>query len=138
MFSRMMSIAACMFGAIAVLLIIGAANADELPEGIKVNLIAEYASQVPTLEKVRLVKVVMQPGAAFNDIVVKNEEYCRLSQGRLTRTNHTLGVTNVLGVGAFWAPRKGDRHTVTNTGEDVAIMWVYQIIEKDAGEGDKM
>ena len=138
MFSRMISIAASMLGAIAVLLIIGVANAEELPEGIKVKLIAEYASRVPTLEKVRLVKVVMQPDAAFDNIVIKNEEYCQLLQGQLTRTNHTLGVTNVLSVGAFWAPPKGDRHTVTNTGEDVAIMWVYQLVEKDAGEGDKM
>lgn len=138
MFSRIISIAASMLGAIAVLLIIGVANADELPEGIKIKLIAEYASRVPTLEKVRLVKVVMQPGAAFDDIVITNEEYCRLSQGQLTRTNHTLGVTNVLSAGAFWAPPKGDRHTVTNTGEDVVIMWVYQLVEKGEGKGEKM
>ena len=124
--------------AVAVFLTIGIANAEELPEGIKVNIVAEYASRLPTLEKVRYVKVVLQPGASFDNIIVVHEEYCRLSQGQLTHTNHETKATNVYTVGSAWAPPKGDRVTVTNTGDDVAIMWVYQLIEKGAEKGDKM
>jgi len=138
MFLRITSIAARILGAIAVLIAINTANAEELPDGVKVNLIAEYLSRVPTIEKVRYVKVVFQPGAKFDKVVVKHEEYCRLSQGQLTHTNHETGITDVFTVGSLWSPPKGDHHTVTNTGDDIAIMWVYQLIEKGATRGGKM
>ena len=137
MYAGIISLTA-IFSAFAGFLTIGIANAEELPEGIKVNIVPEYASRLPTLEKMRYVKVVLQPGAAFDNILIVHEEYCRLSQGQLTHTNHTTGITTVFSVGSLWAPPKGDRHTVTNTGQDVAIMWVYQLIEKGAEKGDKM
>ena len=49
--------------------------------------------------------------------------------------NHTNGVTDVFSTGSRWAPPKGDVHTVTNSGSDVAQMWVYQLIEKGEGDG---
>ena len=113
------------------------ALSDELPEGIKVSVLAEYKSRVPNMEKVRLVRVQMEPGASFDNVEIKNEEYCELKQGTLTHTNHNTGVTNVFTVGARWAPPKGDRHTVTSTGDEVADMWVYQLIEKGE-DGGKM
>jgi hypothetical protein len=116
------------------LLVTNHAFAEGLPEGITVKPIAEYASRIPALEKVRLVKVVMKPGAKFDNILIKNEEYCRLSQGTLTRTIHTTGITQVITVGAMWAPPKGDRHTVTSIGDVDAHMWVYQLIEKGSSE----
>lgn len=113
------------------------ALSEELPEGIKVNVIAEYKSRVPNIETVRLVRVLMEPGSAFENVEIKNEEYCELKQGTLTHTNHATGATNVFTAGARWAPPKGDRHTVTSTGDEVAEMWVYQLIEKGE-EGGKM
>lgn len=112
------------------------ARAQGAPEGITVSVIAEYASRLPALEKVRLVRVVMEPGSKFDNIEIKSEEYCELKAGTLTHTNHTTGITDVFTTGARWAPPKGDRHTVTNTGDVDADMWVYQLIEKGAGEGD--
>ncbi len=136
MFARATGIAARTLGAVAILLAINTAIAEGLPEGVTVNVIAEYPSQVPTLETVRLIKVTMQPGSKFDNVLIEHEEYCRLEQGQLTRIIHDFGTTNVLSAGAFWAPEKGHRHTVVSTGEVAAIMWVYQMIEK--GEGGKM
>lgn len=126
--------AARLLFAVSLLIVTNHAYGEELPEGITVTLIAEYASRIPALEKVRLVKVVMKPGAAFTNIVIANEEYCRLSQGQLTRTNHTTGITQVITAGSMWAPPKGDRHTVISTGDVDAVMWVHQLIEKGAAE----
>lgn len=134
MLSKCRNLAARLLFAISLLIAANHAYAEELPEGISVQVIAEYVSRIPALEKVRYVKVVMKPGAAFTNIVIANEEYCRLSQGRLTRTNHTTGITQVITVGSMWAPPKGDYHTVTSTGDVDAIMWVYQLIEKGAAE----
>ena len=111
------------------------ALSEELPEGIKVSVLAEYKSRIPALDIVRLVRVLMEPGASFDNVEIKNEEYCELKQGTLTHTNHATGITNVFTVGARWAPPKGDRHTVKNNGDEVADMWVYQIIEKGEEAG---
>ncbi len=70
--------------------------------------------------------------------MVVHEEYCRLSQGQLTHTNHGTGITDVFTTGSLWAPPKGVRHTVTNTGEVDAVMWVYQLIEPGSDKEKKM
>jgi hypothetical protein len=137
MLARLIHLVSALSIATAVLFVVPDAHSEELPEGIKVTVIAEYKSRIPALDRVRLVRVQIQPGSAFDNVVVKNEEYCELKKGSLTHTNHTTGVTDVFTVGAKWAPPKGDRHTVTNNGDEVADMWVYQLIEKGQ-EADKM
>ena len=138
MLSRLTSIATSVLVAVAILFAFSSANADEHTEGFKATVIAEYSSRLPTLEMVRYAKVVFEPGGKMDNIEIVHEEYCRLSQGQLTHTNHTTKITDVFTVGALWAPPKGDRHTVTNTGDGVAIMWVYQLIEKGSDKDKKM
>jgi hypothetical protein len=137
MLLRLTHIIAAILVATPLLLVVHDVRADELPEGIKVTVVAEYRSRVSNLETVRLVQVLMEPEAEFDNVLVKNEEYCELKKGRLSHTNHTTGITDVFTKGARWAPPKGDHHTVTNTGDEVADMWVYQLIEKGQEE-DKM
>ena len=135
MWSKLWRILSAAVIAVPLCLAGAAAPAEEAPEGVTVTVIAEYESRVPTIEKVRLVRVRIEPGAGFDNILVKNEEYCELEAGTLTHTNHESGVTDVLTKGARWSPPKGDRHTVINTGDVVADMWVYQLIEEDSEAG---
>lgn len=135
---RIFATATPFFIALSLMVNAGQARSEGLPEGITATVIAEYPSKVPTVKKVRLVKVVMQPGALFDNIEVKSEEYCELKRGALTHVSHDTGVVDLYTAGARWAPPKGSYHTVTNTGDDVAEMWVYQLIVKDAADGDKM
>ena len=81
------------------LFVVPDARSGELPEGIKVTVIAEYESRVSNLDKVRLVRVLMEPGAVFDKVEIKNEEYCELRKGTLTHTNHETGITNVFTAG---------------------------------------
>ena len=136
MLSRLTSIGTSFLAAVAIMFALSTANADETSEGFEPIVIAEYSSKLPNLEMVRYVKVVFQPGGKMDNIEIVHEEYCRLSQGQLTHTNHTTSITDVFTVGALWSPPKGHRHTVTNTGDGVAIMWVYQLIEKGAKKGE--
>lgn len=138
MLARVMDFRAILLVAIPILVTASDAYPVELPDGVTATVIAEFPSEVPFLEKVRLVKVVLQPGAVLDNILVENEEYCRLEQGQLTRTNHNTGITQVFTIGSLWTSSKSTRHTVTNTGDIDAIMWVYQLIEKGAAEGKKM
>ena len=137
MFARPIHFMTVLLIAALFLFVVPDASSEELPEGVKVTVIAEYISRVSILDKVRLVRVQMEPGAVFDKVEVKSEEYCELRKGTLTHTNHDTGITDVFTAGARWAPPKGDRHTVINTGDEVAEMWVYQLIEKGQ-EGDKM
>ncbi len=138
MLARVVDLTAILLVAIPVLITASVAYPGELPDGVTVTTIAEFPSKVPALEKVRLVKAVLQPGAILDNILVPNDEYCRLEQGQLTRTDHSTGVTTVLTVGSLWLALKSTRHTVTNTGDVDSIMWVHQLIEKGAAEGKKM
>ena len=137
MLARPIHLMTALLIAAPLLFVVPDARSVELPEGIKVTVIAEYQSRVSNLEKVRLVRVLMEPGAVFDNVEIKNEEYCELRKGTLTHINHATGITDVFTTGARWAPPKNDRHTVINTGDEVAEMWVYQLIEKGQ-EGDKM
>ncbi len=138
MLPRLTIHAAALFVAIAVLVSGGYANADKLPEGISATVIAEYPSKIPAIEKVRLVKILIKPGAKFDNIEVKSEEYCELKKGQLTHVSHDTGVVDLYTVGSRWSPPKGSYHTVTNTGNVDAEMWVYQLVERGAKDADKM
>ena len=80
MFGTPHRLSAVLFFSLSLLFVFPYADADELPEGINVTVIAEYKSRVPTLDKVRLVRVLLEPGASFDNIVIKNEEYCVLKK----------------------------------------------------------
>lgn len=138
MLARILERLSFLLVAFFVLLVASDAYSAGLPDGIKVTVIAEYPSRLPDVEKMRLVKVVLQPGAVLENIVVENDEYCRLEQGQLTRINHDTGATDVYTTGSLWAPQKGEHHTVTNTGDLDAIMWAYQLLAKGESEGTKM
>ena len=69
MSSRLTGLAARLLVAIPILITASNAYPGELPEGVTVSVIAEYATTLPRLEKVRLLKVVYQPGAALEDEV---------------------------------------------------------------------
>lgn len=42
--------------------------AQDLPEGIKVDLVAEYPSTAPGIEKIQLMKFTFQPGAIIKNM----------------------------------------------------------------------
>ena len=77
----------------------------ELPEGMEVTVIAEYPSDVPGLEKVRLLKIVLHPGTGWTKIKQEREEYCTLTKGTISTTDFTLNTTNVYSTGSWWSPR---------------------------------
>ena len=138
MFPRMLLIVTTLLLVLPIVTFSGQGRSGELPEGVNVTVIAEYASAVPSLEMVRLVKVVLAPGAGWKDLTQKTEEYCQLATGTLTATDLTLGTTQVLSAGSWWPLIKGHRYTTFNTGNVDTEMWVYQLIEKGEADDQKM
>ncbi len=101
-----------------------------LPEGMTVDLIAEYPVQIPGLEKVQLKKMTMQPGTVLKEFTVPVSHYCTVTQGMFTVVDHTAGTTTVYVAGSRFAPTKGHIVTVSNPGDELAVQWNYYLIEK--------
>lgn len=61
--------------AVTLLLMTTAALSQGLPEGVSVKVLAEFASPLPGIEKVRFLEVRLEPGAKWEGFVQKNTSY---------------------------------------------------------------
>ncbi len=125
---RKNSIIASFFVA-ALLLLPAKSWSQGLPEGITVSVVAEHPVNIPGIEKVTLLKFTFQPGAVLENFLLEATEFCNATQGSFTVVNHDLGTTTVYTAGSRWSQGKGQTVTVSNTGEEVAVQWVYELIE---------
>ena len=53
----------------------GQVGAKEIAEGVNVDVIATYPSNVAGVKAVKLIKFTMQPGAVLKDFAVKTQGY---------------------------------------------------------------
>ena len=101
--------------AIAVLVIPGAGRAVELPDGVAIEVLAEYPSKTPGVEKVLFRKITLQPGASWS-LTVPAQSLCQATKGELEVADHTTGETLVFKVGDRWDTSPGHEVTLTNKG----------------------
>ncbi len=118
------------FLAVALLALPNTGWAGELPEGVTVQVVAEYPVDIPGVEKVLLKKFTLQPGATLAKFVVNDQTFCNTTQGVVTVIDHTDGSTTLYTPGSRWAPVKGHTFTVSNPGDETHVHWVYAMIEK--------
>ena len=67
---RKFSFLATVFFAAVFLFIFAQAGLAGMPEGVKVEVVAEYPSTIPGIAMVKLVKFTFQPGAVLKDFKV--------------------------------------------------------------------
>ena len=103
--------------------------AGTLPEGVTVQMVAEYTVPVSGLEKVVLQKVILEPGATWT-VTLKNQIFCNVTQGSVLVVDHETGSSTLLTTGSRLAPIKGHTVTVSNPGDETHVHWVYALIEK--------
>ena len=127
--TRYLTIAAAFLAAI-LLFLPGKGWAAELPEGVDVQVMAEYAVDIPNVEKVELRRIVLEPGATLANIPINDQVFCTATQGVISVVDHTDGSTTMYATGSRWAPGKGHTFTLTNPGDVTHEHWVYAIIEK--------
>ncbi len=101
--------------AFAFLAVPNAGQAAELPEGVTIELIAEYPSMTPGVEKILLRKMVIKPGVSW-DFTVPAESVCQGTKGELEVVNHTSGETFNFKAGDRWYTVPGHEVTLTSTG----------------------
>ena len=117
------------FFVVALLLLPAKSWSQGLPKGVEVSVVAEHPVNVPGVEKVILLKFTFQPGAILENFLLEATEFCNTTRGSFAVVNHDLGTTTVYATGSRWSQGKGQTVTVSNTGNEVAVQWVYELIE---------
>ncbi len=101
--------------AFAFLAVPNAGQAAELPEGVTIELIAEYPSMTPGVEKILFRKLVLKPGVSW-DLTVPAQSVCQATKGEAKLVDHTSGETIILKTGDRWFTSPGHKVTLSNPG----------------------
>ena len=100
-----------------------------LPEGVTIDLIAEYPSKTAGVEKILFRKITIKPGASWS-ITVPAQSVCEGTKGVLNVVNKTTGKTTVHNTGDRWATVPGHEVTLVNKGSVDHEHLFYTLIEK--------
>ena len=87
----------------------------QLPEGITVEVLAEYTSKTPGVEKVLFRKITLKPGASWT-FTESAQSLCQGTKGELEVVDHTSGETFIRKAGDRWDTSPGHEVTLTNKG----------------------
>ncbi len=101
--------------AIAFLAVPGTGQTAGLPEGVSIEVIAEYPSMTPGVEKILFRKLVLKPGVSW-DLTVPAQSVCQATMGEAKLVDHTSGETVVFKTGDRWFTSPGHEVTLSNRG----------------------
>ncbi len=86
-----------------------------LPEGVTIEVIAEYPSMTPGVEKILFRRIVIKPGASW-DLTVPAQSVCQATAGEAKLVDHTSGKTYNFKTGDRWFTEPGHKVTLSNPG----------------------
>ena len=104
---------------------------EELSEGVTWDVVAVYKVDDPGIDNVQLGKFSMEPGTSIEMPVAATIEFCTATQGEFTVVNHDLGTTTIYATGSRWSQKKGHTVTVSNSGDGLAVQWVYELYAQE-------
>ena len=100
--------------AFAFLAVPGASQAG-LPEGVTIEVIAEYPSETPGVAKILFRRITLKPGVSWT-FTVPAQSVCQGTKGELVVVDHTSGETFNFKAGDRWYTVPGHEVTLTNPG----------------------
>ena len=100
-----------------------------VPEGVTIDVIAEYPSEVPGLEKILLRKITLKPGVSWS-LTVPAQSVCQGIKGVLQVVNKTTGKISIFNAGDRWSTVPGHEVTLNNNGTVDHEHLFYTLIEK--------
>jgi hypothetical protein len=100
-----------------------------MPEGVIIDAIAEYPSEVPGLEKIVLRKITLKPGSSWS-LTVPEQSVCQGIKGVLQVVNKTTGKIAIFNVGDRWSTVPGHEVTLNNHGTIDHESLFYTLIRK--------
>ncbi|MCI0626798.1 MAG: hypothetical protein L0387_34985 [Acidobacteria bacterium] len=109
----------------------GKAGSDwmaKLPEGVEIQLVTEYSSDIPGIQKVQLRKVTLEPGAILANFTVTKPLYCDAAAGTISVFDHAKRTTAVYRPGDHWSFARGE-FTLSNPGDVDHVHYLYALIQ---------
>ena len=100
--------------ALAFLAVPGTGQAG-LPEGVTIEVIAEYPSETPGVAKILFRRITLKPGVSWT-LTVPAQSVCQGTKGELVVVDHTSGETFNFKAGDRWYTVPGHEVTLTNPG----------------------
>ena len=88
----------------------------DLPEGVSIEVLAEYESKTPGLEKVLFRRITLKPGASWT-LTVPAQSLCQGTKGVLEVNDQTAGKTYTFKAGDRWDTSPGHTVTLSNKGD---------------------
>ena len=73
--------------AVALLVVALTAQAQDLPDGVSVKVLAEFPSDTPGIEKIRLLEFRMEPGAKWEG---EHKDTCKQSEAECSEIRATV------------------------------------------------
>ncbi len=98
-----------------------------LPEGVSIELVAEYAADIPGVEIVQLRKMTLKPGATVANLSIAEQLYCIGAEGEVSVVDHTNGTSAVYATGDHWTYTKGE-YTLSNPGAVDNAHYFYAMV----------
>ena len=86
-----------------------------LPEGVTIEVIAEYPSETPGVAKILFRRITLKPGVSWT-LTVPAQSVCQGTKGELVVVDHTSGETFNFKAGDRWYTVPGHEVTLTNPG----------------------
>ena len=103
-------------------------SSAKLPEGVRIQLVAEYSSDIPGVQKVQLRKVTLEPGATLGNFTVADPLFCNATAGTISVFDHAKGTTAVYRSGDHWSFARG-QFTLSNPGDVDHVHYLYAMIQ---------
>ncbi len=128
--SRQAVVLTTLMVAVALMLLYRAAPATELPEGVSLRTLSESPSGIPGIEKIQLQELRMEPGAKWENFVLRDTSLCTVIQGKLTVAWAGEPVTYSLG-STMMIPQ-GMQQSFYNNGSEPNVQHIWRLVSSTA------
>ena len=102
----------------------------DLPEGVSIEVLAEYESKTQGVEKILFRRITLKPGASWT-LTVPAQSLCQATKGQLEVSDETTGQTHTFKPGDRWDTSPGHKVTLSNKGAvDHEHLFYTMIVKK--------
>ncbi len=116
--------------AIAFLAVPGTGHAAGLPEGVTLEVLAEYPSKTQGIEKILFRRITLKPGASWT-LTIPAQSLCQGTKGELEVFDQTSGETFIRKAGERWDTTPGHKVTLSNKGKvDHEHLFYTMVVKK--------
>jgi len=116
--------------AFAFLAVPSTGHAAELPEGVTIDVLAEYPSETSGVEKILFRKITLKPGASWT-LTVPAQSLCQGTKGESEVVDQTSGETFNFKAGDRWYTTPGHEVTLSNKGTvDHGHLFYTMVVKK--------